>query len=724
MNRVDKPERNLGRCARDLRKFLVRQAPSLVVACQALLIVGLPVCAAAATYPVNPQGSYIYVNVVGDPSTGKFKDVVVAPTVISLSSLGIKEGDSINVSTLGDMSFTCHPGVAGSCVISSVILCGVFSSSNSILSPGTASAPQINRVPGVVAPTFNPLRPCLTSPSFIGGIATDIPQDFMLDGTAATVPKGAQYLIMAVSDSYYADNADPNGHLAVNVVESAQGAIPANMSAHLKVNDTLSVINQVFSAIRSDPQNSALNENQIAEKAWTAIVDARNGSFGANNEFAFLQNVDLTTISNADHFAQAYYVSTGNTVVNNPISGVILGAIIDPVYNLGKAITQSTGYDFFATGSGPQSPANFDFWALAGADAALDESAPGNTPTDIAPILESDGTSVYVTDPAESVQVPLDPLLAYGFSYEVLGGGNVTSFEIPSSAVPGVTSYSLVYGTTATTVPVDSVYTFSPPVTRFTVEGLTPSGQAQIARRRDLRTHGAATANEFKSVLTFSPSGIASISQTACNQPTVALAAGSGCDGTYCGNYNGDIVVSQGQQCKFTSGQIHGNVVNEGGVLSLDATQVFGNVQAVSGISEIGPSTQINGRFYSDSRPQATNSDPRQMWMPILTKLLTPTGNPGEYGLFGRADIRISAPIVAGRKTGWADNDMDRLKIYEQATLSMPPPSTVTCPTGTNVRTDNPYFLILETQNPGRCELGTFTMTVAWRDIVSIETLK
>jgi hypothetical protein len=688
----------------------------LRVVCSLAFILSFTTCAVAATYRVDPKGSYIYVNIVGDPSTGRPQDVVVAPTIIDLSMLGVKEGDLINATTFGDMSFSCYPGVAGSCVISSgVALCGVFSSSSLVLPPGSPSTPQVNRVPGALAPTFDPPLPCPTIPTYAGGIATDIPEDFLIDGSPVVVPKGARYLIVAVPDSFYADNADPNGRLAVNVIEGGQSSIPAGMSAHLRVNDTTAIINQVFSVVRTDPQNSALTENQIAEKAWSAIVDARNGYFGPNNQFAFLQNVDLVTISNADHFAQTYYVSTGNTLVNNPLSGAILGAVIDPVYNLGKAIASSAGFDFFATGDGPQSPANFDFWALAGADAALDEAAPG-TSTDVAPILTGDDTSVFVAAPIDSVGVPLDPPIAYGFSYEVLGGGSVTSLRIPSSALSGVSSYSLVYGTTTATVSADSVYTFRPPVTRFTVEGLMAPAQTRTAQKPKGKRRHVTTAAEFKSVLTFSPSGIAAILQTACDQPINPLGVGGGCDGTYCGTYNGDILVSQGQQCIFTSGQIHGSIFNDAGILSLDATTVFGDLRSVGGTTDIGPTTQINGRFYVDSRSSASRSDPRAMWIPILASALVPTGTSGEYAS-GGPDVRISAPIVAGRKTG--TSDIDRLRIY--------PPVTVepqNCTMMTTVKTEDPNFLVLETANADGCGNGTLIMTVAWIDIVSVEVVQ
>ena len=53
-----------------------------------------------------------------------------------------------------------------------------------------------------------------TGPTLFGQIATDIPEDFVLDGASLRVPNGARYLFVAVPDIFYGDNSDPNGDLA------------------------------------------------------------------------------------------------------------------------------------------------------------------------------------------------------------------------------------------------------------------------------------------------------------------------------------------------------------------------------------------------------------------------------------------------------------------------------------------------------------------------------
>ena len=42
-----------------------------------------------------------------------------------------------------------------------------------------------------------------------------------MNGSAMTVPTNAKFLIVAVADSFYADNVDADGNLAVVVIGSA-----------------------------------------------------------------------------------------------------------------------------------------------------------------------------------------------------------------------------------------------------------------------------------------------------------------------------------------------------------------------------------------------------------------------------------------------------------------------------------------------------------------------
>lgn len=265
-------------------------------------------------------------------------------------------------------------------------------------------------------------------------------------------------------------------------------------------------INQLFQTIRNDPANAGLSEHQIAELAFTAIVDARQGFYGAGNQFDFLQDLDISTLAAVDHFAQAYAVSTNNTFFENPATGFILGAVIDPVYNIGKEITQSFGVDFLDAGNGPQSPANFDFWALAGADAAISEMPPGAVPdagTDavpIDPVSTDPDSSVFVTPVQSSDPDTFDPPRARNYHLQVLYGAAIRSVMIPRAALT-FDRPKLSYGGRTVLLDPGVAYTFPMPISDFTLLDVT----------------GPANAT-FLTTLGFASNGIEVVAQTAVSQ--------------------------------------------------------------------------------------------------------------------------------------------------------------------------------------------------------------
>jgi hypothetical protein len=69
-------------------------------------------------------------------------------------------------------------------------------------------------VPGAIA---SDAPPALTAPTYVGGHATDIDEDFGydVDGATVTVPAGANYLFLAKSDQWYHDNSDPDHDFGV-----------------------------------------------------------------------------------------------------------------------------------------------------------------------------------------------------------------------------------------------------------------------------------------------------------------------------------------------------------------------------------------------------------------------------------------------------------------------------------------------------------------------------
>jgi uncharacterized repeat protein (TIGR03803 family) len=90
---------------------------------------------------------------------------------------------------------------------------------------------------------------------------------------------------------------------------------------------------------------------------------------------------------------------------------------------------------------------------------------------------------------------------------------------------------------------------------------------------------------------------------------TVAVTASvpssrSSCNGAYSGTFNGNLTVSNGQNCIFVSGGVTGNVRQDGGNLILIQSQVGGDVQVNGGGTfTVGPGTTIMGNLQILSLP-------------------------------------------------------------------------------------------------------------------------
>jgi hypothetical protein len=177
------------------------------------------------TFGVNPQGSYLLVDTA--PQSG-LADIVVPPLVLNLAALGVQPGDTITLTAGGEISFSCYPGVPGSCAYQPAYMCALFSSSDIINPPSVGT---ISRVPGALMPASN-TTPCVTGPTLFDSLPTDIPQDFSVVGTPTTIPADAAFLIVAVPDTFYGDNASgPDGGPFVDV--SITSAVPELGSINL-----------------------------------------------------------------------------------------------------------------------------------------------------------------------------------------------------------------------------------------------------------------------------------------------------------------------------------------------------------------------------------------------------------------------------------------------------------------------------------------------------------
>jgi hypothetical protein len=176
-----------------------------------LLQAALSLSATAATFiPLDPKATYLHTN----------QDSPTPPAALALrlADYGWQPGDSLQLQVVGDVD----NGPGGD---SFTFTLGVFSSSNLLLGHD-----QVNRVAGALASDGPAV---LTSPTYFGAQATDIPQDFGFDkpgGVVVTVPDGAAYLFLAKSDQLYHDNSDPDHDYGVLI---ALAPVPEPASAAL-----------------------------------------------------------------------------------------------------------------------------------------------------------------------------------------------------------------------------------------------------------------------------------------------------------------------------------------------------------------------------------------------------------------------------------------------------------------------------------------------------------
>jgi len=151
------------------------------------------------------QATFISIN----PSATYFDEASASgslPVALSLASLGIFPGTTINVLQVGGFSFF-STGVNDV----STNTCAVFSSSSVIL-PYSGFA-NTSRVPGAIAAAW---------PGYVFPVTgSDIPEDTTIDfntnpfGLTVVVPAGAAFMFFSSVDSVYGDNTDPNGDYGV-----------------------------------------------------------------------------------------------------------------------------------------------------------------------------------------------------------------------------------------------------------------------------------------------------------------------------------------------------------------------------------------------------------------------------------------------------------------------------------------------------------------------------
>jgi hypothetical protein len=155
-----------------------------------------------------------------------FDDSPTNPAIIDLTALGLKPGDTINISEVGGpICFHDQPN----CVLQEPNLAAVLSSTDQLIPQAFAQFPNgiysqyftadIQRIPGAIFIGL-PSVGSMYDPNYAGFTSTGFdslpnvnPFSFYADNVTITLPVApvANFLFVGVVDSYYGDNSMDNG---------------------------------------------------------------------------------------------------------------------------------------------------------------------------------------------------------------------------------------------------------------------------------------------------------------------------------------------------------------------------------------------------------------------------------------------------------------------------------------------------------------------------------
>ena len=161
-----------------------------------LFTVGADFAAAQNAIPdtlisISPRATYILVN----------NDAALNTVPINLAEIGLFEKDYIVLQRIGDFD----NGPNGDTFTS---MMGLFSRNDTLLAGNI-----LNRVPGAIDVGMD----FISSPAWSGSVPTDIPEDFFIDSVVVQIPDSAKFIFVAIHDSKFDDNSDPDGDLAVRI---------------------------------------------------------------------------------------------------------------------------------------------------------------------------------------------------------------------------------------------------------------------------------------------------------------------------------------------------------------------------------------------------------------------------------------------------------------------------------------------------------------------------
>jgi hypothetical protein len=173
----------------------------------ALLVLSVQAAKADTIIPVDPTATYLLTN--GDPGA-KYA------IPINLGALGLRPGDTVIFQALGNFcyySFDCNKFI-----VAPPPLDAVFSTSSTLLASGL-----LNRVPGAIGGVGTT---AFTWSTYYGQVSTEITDDFSIghapNSTEITIPAGAAFLFVSVSDTLYGDNVDTNKDLGLKISRVAE----------------------------------------------------------------------------------------------------------------------------------------------------------------------------------------------------------------------------------------------------------------------------------------------------------------------------------------------------------------------------------------------------------------------------------------------------------------------------------------------------------------------
>jgi hypothetical protein len=194
-----------------------RFAARVVRAITAAICLGVMAHASATIISLDPRATYLRTN---EPVSSPALDA----TAYSLAALGFSAGDVIRIQILGDWQGGSGLSSSGTPYTDTLTASrAVFSTSSTLLDSSV-----LNRVAGAVSAG---VTGSVSGATFIGGLATDIPEDFFISDIVKTltIPLGAQYIFFSPSDNRFGDNLDPDGDYAVSLT-LVSNAVPEPQS--------------------------------------------------------------------------------------------------------------------------------------------------------------------------------------------------------------------------------------------------------------------------------------------------------------------------------------------------------------------------------------------------------------------------------------------------------------------------------------------------------------